>query len=67
MVLRSIPYNIPAMDTLGLPKVIGEIAMEERGLVLVTGITGILVTGRDGILVAGRDGSNETCGIIVGD
>ena len=40
LVLRHIPYAIPTIEGLGLPPVIGEISLEERGLVLVTGITG---------------------------
>jgi twitching motility protein PilT len=40
LVLRHIPYALPTIEGLKLPPVIGEIAMVERGLVLVTGITG---------------------------
>jgi twitching motility protein PilT len=40
IVLRIVPYDIPSVDTLGLPKVIKDLALEERGLILVTGITG---------------------------
>ena len=40
MVLRVIPPDIPAFETLGLPKVILSMAEEPRGLVLVTGVTG---------------------------
>jgi twitching motility protein PilT len=40
LVLRHIPYVLPTIDGLQLPPVIGEIALSERGLVLVTGITG---------------------------
>jgi twitching motility protein PilT len=40
IVLRVVPYDIPSTDSLGLPKVIRDIAMEERGLILVTGVTG---------------------------
>jgi twitching motility protein PilT len=40
LVLRHIPYALPTIEGLGLPAVIGDVAMEERGLVLVTGITG---------------------------
>ncbi len=39
-VLRSIPYEVPTFEALGLPEVMREIAMEDRGLVLVTGVTG---------------------------
>ena len=40
LVLRHIPYVLPTIESLGLPPVLKDIAMAERGLVLVTGITG---------------------------
>ncbi len=40
IVLRHIPYKLPTIDGLGLPRVVTDIAMTERGLVLVTGIAG---------------------------
>lgn len=40
IVMRRIPYEIPDIDELGLPEVVKKIAMEPRGLVLVTGVTG---------------------------
>lgn len=40
MVLRSIPTDPPLLRDLTLPPVIEKIAMEHRGLVLVTGTTG---------------------------
>jgi twitching motility protein PilT len=40
LVLRHIPYVLPTIGGLRLPPVLGEIALAERGLVLVTGITG---------------------------
>jgi twitching motility protein PilT len=39
-VLRAIPLTIPDFARLGLPAVLEKIAQEERGLVLVTGVTG---------------------------
>ena len=39
-VLRSIADQIPTFEDLGLPPVLEQIAMEERGLVLLTGTTG---------------------------
>ena len=39
-VFRVIPVNIPNMKTLHLPKVLNEFVDKERGLVLVTGVTG---------------------------
>ena len=38
--MRYIPFNIPAFDSLNLPEIIKSIALKERGLILVTGITG---------------------------
>lgn len=40
VVLRIIPFETPTIENLGLPSVLKNISMEERGLVLVTGITG---------------------------
>jgi twitching motility protein PilT len=40
MVFRLVPIEIPALESLSLPDVLGEISLKPRGLVLVTGITG---------------------------
>jgi twitching motility protein PilT len=40
MVLRAIPFTIRTIDELDLPPVVGKLATEERGLILVTGATG---------------------------
>ncbi|TAN40190.1 MAG: PilT/PilU family type 4a pilus ATPase [Nitrospirae bacterium] len=40
IVLRVIAFEIPTVESLELPPVIRDIALEERGLILVTGITG---------------------------
>src|SRR5258708_37508095 len=40
LVLRVIPMTIRTVEELGLPQVLKSIALEERGLVLVTGTTG---------------------------
>jgi len=40
LVLRVIPMQIRTIDELGLPQVLKKVALEERGLVLVTGTTG---------------------------
>ncbi len=40
IVLRVIPFKIHSIEELLLPKVLEKIAMEERGLILVTGTTG---------------------------
>ena len=40
MVCRFIPYRIQTVEDLFLPSIVGKIALEQRGLVLVTGTTG---------------------------
>ena len=40
VILRVIPYNVPTLEELGLPPVLATIAEAERGLILVTGVTG---------------------------
>lgn len=40
MVIRNIPDKIASLEQLGLPPVVAKLAEYERGLVLVTGITG---------------------------
>ncbi|HEX7243155.1 MAG TPA: PilT/PilU family type 4a pilus ATPase [Longimicrobiaceae bacterium] len=40
IVMRVIPIEIPTFEQLGLPPVLSKIAAEERGLILVTGVTG---------------------------
>ena len=40
MVLRTIPQTLPTIDSLGLPKVLKEVAMSQRGLVIFVGATG---------------------------
>lgn len=37
---RLIPYDVPALDSLGLPEIIRDLTRRPRGLVLVTGPTG---------------------------
>ncbi|MBM4041378.1 MAG: twitching motility protein PilT, partial [Planctomycetes bacterium] len=39
-VLRRIPTEVLPLERLGLPPIVGELAMKERGLILVTGPTG---------------------------
>jgi twitching motility protein PilT len=38
--LRAIPHKIPAFEELHLPKALEKMAMERRGMILVTGVTG---------------------------
>src|SRR5438876_7123588 len=40
IVMRVIPLEIPSFEKLGLPEVMKKVAEIERGMVLVTGITG---------------------------
>ncbi len=63
MVLRTITFGIPSLDSLNLPPVLKKIALEERGLILVTGTTG---SGKSTTLAAMIDHINETrsCNII---
>jgi twitching motility protein PilT len=56
-ILRAIPYDVPTLDQLGLPPVVKRIAAEERGLILVTGITG---SGKTSTLAAMVNQINHT-------
>jgi len=40
IVMRAIPIEIPSVEDLGLPPIINRIAAFERGMILVTGVTG---------------------------
>ena len=40
IVMRVIPFEVPTVETLKLPPVMTRIAQAERGMVLVTGVTG---------------------------
>jgi twitching motility protein PilT len=53
---RLIPQDIPALDTLGVPQVLRELANKPRGFVLVTGPTG---SGKSTTLAAMLDVINE--------
>ncbi len=55
-VIRLIPATIPALESLHLPPVLGELVMEKRGLVLVVGATG---SGKSTTLAAMLDRRNE--------
>ncbi len=56
-VFRTIPSRVLTLEELGAPKVFQEIAMQPRGLVLVTGPTG---SGKSTTLAAMIDYINET-------
>jgi twitching motility protein PilT len=63
IVFRVIPFGVKTLDSLHLPKVISNIAMEHRGLVLVTGTTG---SGKSTTLAAMIEhiNANRTCHIM---
>src|SRR5512144_625899 len=63
MVFRAISMGVPSFEALNLPPVMKKIAIEERGLILVTGTTGC---GKSTTLAAMVDYINEyrTCNII---
>jgi len=56
LVLRVIPTQIKSIDELGLPPVLRTLALEERGLILVTGTTG---SGKSTTLAAMIDHINK--------
>ena len=56
LVARAVPHEIRSIEQLGLPEVIGEIADEERGIILLTGTTG---SGKSSTLAAMIDQINR--------
>ena len=56
VVIRYIPYDIPALETLNLPPVLADLVMERRGLILMVGATG---SGKSTSLAAMLDYRNE--------
>ena len=63
VVLRVIPFGVKTIEDLNLPPVIAKLAMENRGLILVTGTTG---SGKSTTLAAMIDliNSSRTCHIV---
>lgn len=57
MVIRNIPHQVPTFEELSLPPAVARIAAFERGLVLVTGVTG---SGKSSTLAAMIDEINRT-------
>ena len=57
LVLRAIPFNVPTVESLGLPPVVKAMSEQERGLILVTGVTG---SGKSSTLAALVRQINET-------
>ncbi len=56
LVIRRIVSEIPSFDALKLPDILGSMAMEKRGLILVTGMTG---SGKSTTLAAMIDKRNQ--------
>lgn len=56
-VIRFIPNEIPALDTLNVPAILSSLIMEKRGLLLMVGSTG---AGKSTTLAAMMDHRNET-------
>jgi twitching motility protein PilT len=63
IVFRVIPFGVKSIEHLHLPKIIQSIAMEQRGLILVTGTTG---SGKSTTLAAMIEyiNANRTCHIM---
>jgi twitching motility protein PilU len=57
MVIRHIKSDIPSFETLGLPDILKELMLRQRGLILVVGSTG---SGKSTTLAAMIDHRNET-------
>ncbi len=56
-VLRYIPYQIPPLESLNVPLILGDLIMEKRGLLLIVGATG---SGKSTTIAAMLDRRNET-------
>ncbi len=56
IVIRSIPHTVPSIASLNLPPVVSKLAQVERGLILVTGVTG---SGKSSTLAAMIDDINQ--------
>jgi twitching motility protein PilT len=63
IVMRIIPFQIPKLDTLGLPPIVKKLALSGRGLILVTGMSG---AGKSSTLAGMIDHINDNlpCHII---
>ncbi len=55
-VFRRIPWDIPSLDTLNMPKMLSTLVLEKRGLILVAGATG---TGKSTTLAAMLEHRNQ--------
>ncbi len=56
-VVRHIPHQIPPLDTLNLPEMLGQLVQERRGLILLVGATG---SGKSTTLAAMLELRNRT-------
>jgi len=57
MAVRTIPVQVPKLETLGIPEIARDLAMKNRGLLLITGATGM---GKSTTLAALVQHLNET-------
>ena len=57
VVMRVIPFEVPTFESLNLPAVLSTIAAAERGMILVTGVTG---SGKSSTMAAMIDCINRT-------
>ncbi|PYP10339.1 MAG: type IV pili twitching motility protein PilT [Gemmatimonadetes bacterium] len=57
IVMRVIPFDVPTFDTLKLPPILASVAAAERGMVLVTGVTG---SGKSSTMAAMVNYINQT-------
>ena len=57
IVMRVIPFEVPSFEQLGLPNVLEKVSAAERGMVLVTGVTG---SGKSSTLAAMVNHINRT-------
>src|SRR5260221_10019011 len=57
IVMRVIPFDVPTFDSLRLPPVLASIASAERGMILVTGVTG---SGKSSTMAAMVNHINQT-------
>jgi twitching motility protein PilU len=55
-VIRRIPFDIPALDSLGLPPLLSTLVLEKRGLILMVGATG---TGKSTTLASMLEWRNQ--------
>ena len=57
IVMRVIPFDVPTFDTLKLPAILTSVAGAERGMILVTGVTG---SGKSSTMAAIVNQINQT-------